>query len=363
MGWLRSVRLATGLALFATVVLPPGAATATFPGGNGMFAVEIGSGPYQDQIVILGPDGSFGHYFPYRADEFHGDPHWSPDGSLIAFSLDFHIAVARPDGSGLTRLTDGPNFDRRPRWAPDQTRILYRSIDPSSNSEIFVMRSDGSGQTNLTNHPATDSTAEWAPNGSTVVVWSDRHSTVPYTGDLYVMNPDGSGLSRATHDALPDPSFSYAEQTPFSWSPDSRWIVFSSHRGGQGEIVSVRVRGTGRRNLTRNPANDVQPVWGPDGRIAFASNRGHKTSGCDLCDYDVYLMDAEGGNVTRLTNDPEATVPLLWSPDGTKILFAQFDPTGHSTFYVMNSDGSGAFPLETRDGLNYEPDWQAFPSR
>jgi len=66
--------------------------------------------------------------------------------------------------------------------------------------------------------------------------------------------------------------------------------------------------------------------------------------------------------VMRLTNDPDATVPRQWSPDGTKILFSRFDDTGQNALYVMDADGSNIFPLDTGDDLNYATDWQPLPS-
>src|SRR5436190_793052 len=115
-----------GVVLLTSLLIPPATAAASFPGGNGMFAVEIGAGPYNEQIVILNPNGSFSHYFPSFEDVGHLDPNWSPNGSLIAFSLDSHIAVARQDGSELAQLTNGYD-ERGPKWSPDQTRILYES--------------------------------------------------------------------------------------------------------------------------------------------------------------------------------------------------------------------------------------------
>lgn len=364
MRWMPTGRLISGFALIAALAFRPEVSTATFPGGNGLFAVEIESGPFSDQIVILNPDGSFSHYFPSFEDVAHLDPNWSPDGNLIAFSLDFHIAVARPDGSGLTQLTDG--FDeRRPRWSPDQTRILFQSIDASYNHEIFVMDADGSDQTNLTNDPAQDTNGEWAPDGSRIAFVSDRNSAALGMGGLYVMNPDGSrvtGLAQLRNSCVPG-GFSAWWTPPYSWSPDSHRIAFSSCRRHQREILSAQI-GTGvLRNLTRNPADDTQPVWGPDGRIAFASNRDNNSAVCDgVCNYEIYVMDADGGHVTRLTNDPETTLPLQWSPDGTKILFARFDEVGADNLYVMDADGSNVFQLETRDDLNYATDWQPLPS-
>ncbi|MGH2557037.1 MAG: hypothetical protein ACRDHO_15180 [Actinomycetota bacterium] len=348
----RTSRLTIGLILLAALVFQPSPARATFPGANGMFAVQVESGPYRDQIVILNPDGSFDHYFPFFEDVHHEDPNWSPDGRWIAFLYDDVITVARPDGGDLARLSEGST----PRWSPDQSQILFNS-GRDGNGEVYVMNSNGSGQTNLTKNPAFDGGAEWAPDGSKIAFWSRRDASGE---NLYTMNADGSGQIKVTRDIFR--GFHYRE-APFSWSPDSGRIAFFASRSRRGatDIFSVREDGTDRQRLTQDPANDIGPVWGPDGRIAFASNRGSVTTCGRDCNYEIYLMDSDGGHVTRLTNDPEISIPLQWSPDGTQILFTQFDPFGHNWLYVMNADGSGVFPLETRDDLNYAMDWQPIP--
>jgi Tol biopolymer transport system component len=361
--WKQTARVVAGFALVSALLFRPDAATATFRGENGMLAVEIESGPFSDQIVILNPDGSFSHFFPSREDVAHLDPSWSPDGQLIAFSYDFHVAVARPDGSGLTKLTNGLD-ERRPRWSPDQTRIMYQSLEVSYNNEIFVMDSDGGGQTNLTRNPAQDTDGEWAPNGGKMAFLSDRKFTAAGGDGLFVMNPDGSEVvGMASLRTSCDPGRFFASwKPPYSWSPDGLRIAFSSCLRGQREVFSAAVGARERRNLTDNPADDAEPVWGPDGRIAFASNRDNNSRICDRdCNYELYVMDADGSHVTRLTNDPDATVPLQWSPDGTKILFARFDNVGVDTLFVMDADGSNVFPLDTGDAFNYATDWQPVP--
>ena len=69
------------------------------------------------------------------------------------------------------------------------------------------------------------------------------------------------------------------------------------------------------RRLTDNDARDISPTWSPDGtRIAFASERDDN--------WEIYLMDADGGNQTRLTNNDAVDWMPAWSPDGTRIAFS-----------------------------------------
>ncbi len=81
-----------------------------------------------------------------------------------------------------------------------------------------------------------------------------------------------------------------------AWSPDARKIAFVSGRNGNKEVYVVNADGSGKRNLTRNPAADLAPIWSPDGRkIAFESDRDR--------DAEIYVMNADGGGQRNLTRN------------------------------------------------------------
>src|SRR5205807_7753777 len=90
-------------------------------------------------------------------------------------------------------------------------------------------------------------------------------------------------------------------------------IVFQTNRDGNAEIYTMNGDGTGRVNLTRNPAEDIQPRWSPDGkRIVYTSNRtGHD---------EIYSMNADGSGVSQLTFMAGINRRPSWTPAG-QILF------------------------------------------
>jgi Tol biopolymer transport system component len=80
-------------------------------------------------------------------------------------------------------------------------------------------------------------------------------------------------------------------------------------------------------------ANDQNPAWSPDGqRIAFASDRDG--------DWDVYIMNADGSGLRRMTANPSTDAQPVWLPDGQHIAFRS-DRGGVWSIYIMGVDGSG----------------------
>jgi Tol biopolymer transport system component len=123
-------------------------------------------------------------------------------------------------------------------------------------------------------------------------------------------------------------------------------IVFRTNRDGNAEIYTMNPDGTDRVDLTRNPAEDVDPRWSPDGkRIVFASNR----SG----NYEIYTMNTDGGGVTRLTHTSADKRRPAWTADG-RILF-QSGSFANRTIYQMKADGSGIQQLTPSSSDNAYP--------
>ena len=82
-------------------------------------------------------------------------------------------------------------------------------------------------------------------------------------------------------------------------------IVFMSHRDGNPEIYVMDINGGNQRRLTNNRHADGSPSWSPDGkRIAFSSKREGN--------YEIYVIDADGGNLQNLSNNPNLNVSPAW---------------------------------------------------
>ena len=124
-------------------------------------------------------------------------------------------------------------------------------------------------------------------------------------------------------------------------------IAFTSTRDGNEEIYVMDADGRNQVRLTDNPAEDYDPAWSPDGRkIAFVSNRDR---GVDR----IYVMDSDGRNLMLLTKESGGTGPS-WSPDGLRIVFSRNKGGRH--ICVMDADG-GNQNLLTHVGFNTLPAW------
>jgi Tol biopolymer transport system component len=127
-------------------------------------------------------------------------------------------------------------------------------------------------------------------------------------------------------------------------------IVFVSDRTGNCEIYLINADGTGLKRLTNNTSYDNRPEWSPDGKqIIFCSERDNK-------DEDLYIMDADGSNVKRITNTPYREYFPTWSPDGNQIAFTSRKNDYAQTF-IMNIDGTGLRELRKVRDADFHPCW------
>jgi TolB protein len=159
-------------------------------------------------------------------------------------------------------------------------------------------------------------------------------STRPgFQNDVFVMNPDGSGRTQLTFDPAPD--FEPA------WSPNGKKIAFVSYRdGGAAQIYVMNADGSGQTRLTFFATDgNYDPTWSPAGtKIAFTRDGGSHSG--------ISVMNADGSNPIELTNTFTSKDFLPeWSPNGQKIAFSRRGSGGERELYLMNPDGSAQTQL------------------
>ena len=164
------------------------------------------------------------------------------------------------------------------------------------------------------------------PRGAQRIVFvSERHNNV----DIYSARPDGSDVVRLTDHP--------ADDLMPVWSPDGQRIAFQSERTGESDIYVMDADGSDLGRLTSSDGYDGHPTWSPDGsHIAFSSN----ATGL----YQIWLMTSEGAWQRPITNFGLAALYPSWSPDGTDIAFSGIGginaPDYFFDLHLMHPDGT-----------------------
>ena len=266
------------------------------------------------------------------------------DGDWDIYSMDVN-------GDNLVQLTDHPASDHQPAASPDGRRIAFTS-ERGGTPDLYVMDSDGNNVIGLAHEGFSKFGPTWSPDGTRIAFCSLRDVVGNF--EIYAMDADGNNLTRLDkhefHDILP------------SWSPDGSKIAFVSYRdGGLNDPLHIFVMnadGTGRRNLTADTQlrKNSNPSWSPDGRkIAFTSYRHFVPA---RSRNDIFVITADGKELEQLTDGPGTSTLPVYSPDGTKIAYVS-GRRGDSNIYIMDANGMNVVKLtRTPPGVdNRSPSW------
>ncbi len=231
---------------------------------------------------------------------------------------DSEVYVMNMDGSGEREITSNRGHTWGPRFMPDGTGLVYSSTAPGEHT---IHDAEGGGLTGTGNH------------------------------DVYVAEFKGDSAANLQTVSANNITAGYTSwDNGWSWSPDGKWIAFTSDRAGNWEIYKMTPDGKTIVRLTENPAQDGWPFWTPDGQhILFSSNRSGQS--------EIFMMNADGSNVVQLTNIPDRTnlYPAV-SPDGTKVVFSsQLTSVNEGDIYIMNIDGTDQRRLTSTVALNNIP--------
>jgi len=195
----------------------------------------------------------------FLAGRLDWDPAWSPDGQRLGWAslrdLNLEIYVAGADGSDQRRLTNDPGRDWFLSWSPDGTRITFSS-DRDGVENIYAIDPDGENMQQLTDSPGNDLRPVWSLDGETLLFVSERDVSLT-TGqlDLFLMNPDGSDQRRFG----PDDVFSGGAVH----SADGQQIAYISNEEGGWNIYVMDADGSNVRRITDGDHDDLFPVWRP----------------------------------------------------------------------------------------------------
>lgn len=285
----------------------------------------------------------------------------SPNG-VIAYVADGELWVVAPDGSNARPLvSDLPGEALDPSWSPDGGRLVFavrsledaRSGPEAGETDLYLVTLDGSDLNRLTTD-GVSSQPSWSPDGSEIAY---THTSSEGTTQIWIMEADGSNARPFTGCGGPECS---GDSFP-AWSPDGERIAFVRITAA-GAVVPVSVNIWPVDGSTNQPNSSIweaasvaELAWSPDGsEIAFAS---------DLDGPNLYVMDADTGDVRQLTREMVDPSGPAWSPDGSQIVLSALRPGTHdATLYVMDRDGSHLHEIAGLPNDAMSPSWGQSPA-
>jgi TolB protein len=234
----------------------PDGKKAIFADAASTSSVSPSSGPESDDLYVQTDNGTkkVKDAGTNSNDTNESGPAFSPDSEKLAFLRDENLYVANADGTDQTKITNDSGGGYYLAWWPDSEKIAF-----VRGSDIYVINADGTGLTQLTsNAPAPVGDLVISPDGKKIAYLGQFTCGPEDEGrvimNLYVINADGSGLTNLTHDA----TCSYvtvANLQVFLFSPDSKQIAFELSRAVPRQPVTydlyvVNVDGTDLTRLT-----------------------------------------------------------------------------------------------------------------
>jgi dipeptidyl aminopeptidase/acylaminoacyl peptidase len=245
-----------------------------------------------------------------------GDPRISPDGRWVAYtvrsldpkadSADTDVYMLPFEGGTALQLTASPKAENRPLFSPDGRYLAFLSGRDGKKTQVWLLDRRGGEAAKLTDYKADVADLVWSPDGKRLAL---------VVGDV---DPDDADEEKAE-----------AEKPGIAKTPKPivvRRLQFK--RDGEGYLRDLRqhlyvfdVESKASTPITSGPYDDNEPVWSPDGRwIAFTSNRTAEPDSND--NSDVYLVEAKAGQKPKaLTTSPGTDREPAFSPDGKSIAY------------------------------------------
>jgi Tol biopolymer transport system component len=238
-----------------------------------------------DQICLMNADGSKNRQLTFnRATSFY--PSLSPLGDQIIYSSkkdgNFEVYVMDTNGTNLSQISNDIGNLYAPEISPKQNRIIFTN-EGGGIQTVWVMKIDGSNARPLVESSGTDIDPTWSPDASQIAFTSRRDGI----NQLYIANSDGSKPTSITPKWLSVGGRS-------SWSPDGSRLVFYAGERSAHQIYQIDHQDGDLIQLTQTGDN-LGPSYSPDGKwVTFTSFRDGNN--------EIYILHLESKAIYRLTN-------------------------------------------------------------
>ena len=271
------------------------------------------------------------------------------NGTQIVFCYAGELYTVGKNGGTARRLTSGPGYTSFARFSPDGTQIAFTS-EYDGNREVYVMPAEGGTPKRLTTSATLgrdDVSDRMGPN-NIVMAWENTKPLVVFRSRMKSFNDFiGSlfavGLDAELPQQLPVPRGGFV-----SFSPDDSKLAYNRvfrefrtwkhYRGGMADDVWIYDFKTGAtENLTNNPAQDICPMWGPDNKIYFISDRDNRMN--------LFFVDLATKETKQLTHftDYDIKFPSIGKDS---IVFEQ---AGYIWRYDLATGQATPVPIEIKE--------------
>jgi TolB protein len=257
----------------------------------------------------------------------------------VGGNLDIYVIPA--GGGPERRLTTDPASDGLARWTPDGRRIVFTS-DRSGTPQIWEVPAEGGEARRVRTNAATEYQADPSPDGRQLAFLSNLDGPER----LVVLDrPSGSVRELVRH----------GQKTIFGnphWSPDGRYITFSSNWRIGHQIYVVEVATGQQHRISGLTTGGCEPRFSRDGRRVVYVSRGHLRPTSSLVEHDL-----ETGQERVLVAWPALNYDPVYSPDGSELAFAS-DITGRYAIYRQRLSDGRAWRVTFGPGDARSPDYR-----
>jgi TolB protein len=251
----------------------------------------------------------------------------------------YELQIADADGERAQYLLRSHEPIISPVWSPDGKRIAYVSFE-SKKPIVYVHHLEDRRRQVIASFKGSNSAPAWSPDGRTLAVVL----SVEGGSQIFLINSDGSGPRRRI-------SHTSSIDTEPRFSPDGKWLYFTSDRGGSPQIYRMPAAGGEAQRVTFEGSYNVTPRPSPDGRVlAYVTRNGGK--------FQVALLDLSNRQVQVITDSDRDESPS-YAPNGRMILLATVIG-GRGMLSAVSADGRIKQRLPYAGGDVREPAWGPF---
>ncbi len=246
------------------------------------------------------------------------------------------------DGANQKQLTFYKTISSFPAVSPDGSKVAFTSY-LRGNPAILVHSVETGRNLRFYNQAASMNAASDFTPDSQQLVLSSTAGGLRYA-QLFIASVDGTNFRRLSNSQA-------IEVEPKVNPKTGREVVFVSGRSGMPQIYRMNMDGADVTRLTTGEGEAVNPAWHPDGQhIAFAWTRGFEPG-----NYNIFVMDVATRQLGQLTHGAGRNENPSWAPDGRHIVFSS-NRDGRQQIYMMQADGKDLKRLTTQ-GINEKPAW------